>query len=164
MLVLRGPADSRELLVGRKRRGFGQGYVVAPGGKLEPGETALQAAVRELHEETGLVADPADCEQMARLHYRFPNRPEWDSDVAIFLTDRFAGEPRNSDELDLFWTPVAGLPHDQMWDDERFWLPNVLAGRRLVATFSYNDDNTLVSHYQMQFGIGEDDSAGEQAV
>ena len=30
----------------------------APGGKAEQGETARQAAVRELYEETGLVAKP----------------------------------------------------------------------------------------------------------
>lgn len=30
----------------------------APGGKLDPGETPLQAAVREVHEETGIVVQP----------------------------------------------------------------------------------------------------------
>jgi 8-oxo-dGTP pyrophosphatase MutT (NUDIX family) len=35
-------------------------YWVTPGGGLEPGETPVQGAVRELFEETGLRADPAE--------------------------------------------------------------------------------------------------------
>ena len=34
----------------------GRTYWTLPGGGVEPGETAAQAAVRETHEETGIVA------------------------------------------------------------------------------------------------------------
>jgi 8-oxo-dGTP diphosphatase len=40
-----------EVLVGKKRVGVGEGKVVAPGGKLEPGESPPEAAVREVAEE-----------------------------------------------------------------------------------------------------------------
>ncbi len=43
-------------LIGRREAGVAlAGLWEFPGGKLEPGETAPQAAVRECHEETGLA-------------------------------------------------------------------------------------------------------------
>ncbi len=34
------------------------GQIALPGGRLEPGETFVQAAIRETHEEVGLVVEP----------------------------------------------------------------------------------------------------------
>ena len=47
--------DGQILLI-RKKRGLGQGNINGPGGKLEPGETALEAALRETREEIGITA------------------------------------------------------------------------------------------------------------
>lgn len=40
---------------------------------------------------------------------------------------------------------MTALPFTQMWDDAPHWLPRVLAGERLRATFSYADDNETVA-------------------
>ena len=45
MLVLRGQGERQEVLLGRKLTGFGAGNMVAPGGKIEPGEQAAAAAM-----------------------------------------------------------------------------------------------------------------------
>jgi 8-oxo-dGTP pyrophosphatase MutT (NUDIX family) len=53
--LLDGP---RLLIAKRVPRGLNAGQWALPGGKLEPGEDAVTAALRELHEEAGLAIDP----------------------------------------------------------------------------------------------------------
>lgn len=54
-------SDGRVLLLsGTDPARPGSAFWFSVGGGLEPGETALEAAVRELREETGIVVDPAD--------------------------------------------------------------------------------------------------------
>ena len=48
--------DGDQILLIDKKRGLGHGKVNGPGGRLEPGESAYQAAVRETREEVGLEA------------------------------------------------------------------------------------------------------------
>ncbi|KAG5643695.1 hypothetical protein DXG03_009744 [Asterophora parasitica] len=45
-----------KILLGYKKRGFGVGMYNGFGGKVEPGESSLQGALRELKEEAGITA------------------------------------------------------------------------------------------------------------
>jgi 8-oxo-dGTP pyrophosphatase MutT (NUDIX family) len=47
------------LLLGTALLRHGERFWMSVGGGLERGETRVQAAARELHEETGIAADPA---------------------------------------------------------------------------------------------------------
>ena len=45
-----------EVLLIRKKRGLGAGKINGPGGKIDPGETSEQCAIRETQEELGVTA------------------------------------------------------------------------------------------------------------
>lgn len=149
-LLTRTSGDGpREVLLGYKKTGFGTGKVVALGGHVEPDESAAAAAAREVKEESGLRVTPGSLVQVAHLTFLFPARPSWDMDVEIFTTAEWAGAAAESDEIRPQWFPVEALPFDRMWQDAGHWLPRVLAGERLTATFTYADDNETVAAHSI---------------
>lgn len=142
--LFRDTPTGREVLLGLKRSGFGTGRIVALGGGIEPGETPVEAAAREVGEESGVVVNIADLTELGPVRWRFPVRPLWDMDAVVFITDRFSGEPCRSDEIDPRWYPVAGLPWEGMWEDAQRWLGHVLRGQQLDVTVTLNPDNETV--------------------
>jgi 8-oxo-dGTP diphosphatase len=142
--LLRERDGVAQVLLGRKKTGLGVGYHVGLGGKLEPGETAVEAAVREVAEEAGVTVDPADLDPRGELLYLFPHRKSWSQRSSVFVTTRWQGEPTESDELVPAWHDVADLPLGEMWDDARQWLPGVLVGGHVSHEFTFGDDLATV--------------------
>lgn len=80
-----------------------------PGGKREPGETARQAAGRELAEETGIEAVDMDFVAVAECDLRRPNRWEY---TALYRTDlQMAPQLVINDEAlaFLWWNPQSSI-------------------------------------------------------
>jgi 8-oxo-dGTP diphosphatase len=140
------PIDEKKrwVLLGLKRRGFGQGKLVGLGGKIEAGESLAAAAVRELREEAGLHTEAGLLEHVAHLTFLFPGHPAWDHQMDVFLVRVWEGEPLACEEIEPQWRPIDALPFDRMWDDGRYWLPQALAGQALAATFIYGEDLATV--------------------
>jgi 8-oxo-dGTP pyrophosphatase MutT (NUDIX family) len=132
------------LLLGHKLRGVGQGKLTGFGGKVEPGESVVAAAVRELREEAGLVTTPADLLPMGVVTFCFPMRPQWDQQVHLFLVERWDGVPTASDEMDPIWVSVADLPYAAMWQDTAYWLPSLLRRQPVTATITFAPDHETV--------------------
>ncbi len=139
-----------EILLGLKKRGFAQGKINGFGGKIENGESIESAAVRELHEECGVRVDLADLVPVARLDFFFPAKPEWDQAVHAFTVKRWHGEPIETEEMQPMWIKTNLIPYDRMWADDIHWLPLVLQGKRIEATFTFKDDNETVKQAQIR--------------
>ena len=129
----------RKVLLIMKKKGLGKGKVNAPGGRLEPGESFLEAAIRECREEVSLT--PLAPEKRLELHFQFTSGYALYGEA--FFTGSWEGEERPSDEADPFWCDLDALPWDNMWEDDPIWLPQALAGKKLKGYFVFDDDKML---------------------
>jgi 8-oxo-dGTP pyrophosphatase MutT (NUDIX family) len=131
------------ILLGMKKRGFGEGLWNGFGGKVQKGETIEQAAIRECQEEAGIT--PTGIFPRAELTFFFDDSAEV-LEVHVFLVERFAGEPAESEEMKPQWFSLTEIPYDKMWADDIYWLPRVLEGKSVKGTFWFKDTKTLLRH------------------
>ena len=91
-------ADGRVLLAQRPPGKAYAGYWEFPGGKLEPGETAREALVRELHEELGITVRGASPWLVQEFEY-----PHAHVELDFFRVAEWDGEPVGHDGQSFAW-------------------------------------------------------------
>lgn len=128
-----------EILLIRKKRGLGAGKINGPGGRLEPPETLLECAVREVREELGVT--PLGMELGGENRFQFVDG--YSIHVHIFRASDCEGEPRETPEAIPHWTPLDAIPYDEMWEDDRLWLPLLFAGTPFDGRFLFEGDRML---------------------
>ena len=162
VLPLRG-RPPRQVLLGLKLGGFGAGKLTGIGGKVEPGEDPMGAAARELEEEVGLVARPADLQPAGRLAFHFPHRPAWSTLMHVFVLWSWQGTPLAGREIEPAWFSVDAIPYGRMWADTLHWLPRVLAGEVVRGHFVFAADNETVEGVDLETWVAAALSSSEPA-
>ncbi len=130
--------DGRMLLI-HKKRGLGAGKINGPGGRVEPGESFPECAVREMQEE--LRVTPLRPERVGIHRFQFVDG--YSTYVHVFRAPDLEGEPAETDEAKPTWVDVNAIPFDEMWEDDRHWLPLVVAGRRFAGRWIFDGDRML---------------------
>jgi len=127
------------VLLIRKKRGLGAGKINGPGGKIEPGESAHDAAIREVQEEIGVT--PLRLQERGVLHFQFVDG--YSLHCVVFVAADYTGEPIETAEATPIWFPLNEIPFDEMWEDDRYWLGGALQGRSFDAWFVFEGDRML---------------------
>ncbi len=136
-----------EIMLAMKKRGFGQGRWNGVGGKVEAGETLEQAAVRECQEEISVT--PLQLGQVAVLEFYFPTKKAeqgWNQEVTVYISEKWEGEPTESEEMAPSWFSLNEIPYESMWSDDELWLPKVLDGKTIRAKFHFDDVESIKSY------------------
>jgi len=146
VFVMRGD----EILLIDKKTGLGKGKVNGPGGKVEPGETPEQCAVRECQEELGITVSQLEfCGE-----HKFQFVDGYSIHVYVYRTREFSGTPVETREARPLWVKVEEIPYDLMWEDDRIWLPMMIRGERFQSRWIFDGDR-MVDYDIQQDGFNE---------
>jgi 8-oxo-dGTP pyrophosphatase MutT (NUDIX family) len=135
--------DGQVLLMHRKQEP-NAGLWVAPGGKIEPGESPYEAALREFAKETGLQAEELQLRGICTLVPFLKQHPWF---LFVFVTADFRGAlSADCEEGELAWVALeeylATLPKPAA---DAIFAPRILTGEGLFqAKFVYDAENKLV--------------------
>ncbi len=115
------------------------------GGKLEPGETFLEAAVREFLEESGCITIPSQWIWAGQLY--FPNfKPHknedwwvnvWTIQLNLQQKESIILHDVHHQEGLLTWIKKDAVINLNLWDGDRYFLPYMLNGQCFQGTLFY---------------------------
>jgi len=135
--------ENGQILLGMKKRGFGEGRWNGFGGKKDADENLVEAARRETREECGI--EITELEERGVLDFSFVNKPEI-LEVHIFKALKWIGEPQETEEMSPKWFIHEEIPYNDMWADDKVWLPLFLGGKTFRGSFLFDENDEVLSH------------------
>ncbi len=108
-------------LMRRANTGYRDGMYSLPAGHIEAGESLKEAALRELEEEAGVVAQAEDLVQAHAMYRRYPERTYADY---YFVCDTWEGEPTICEPEkcdDARWVDGQNLPENTVEEVRHAW-------------------------------------------
>lgn len=131
------------LLLQKPRRG----WWVAPGGKVEAGESLQEAVIREFSEETGLVPVNPQLRGVFTVILEDSGQMADHWMLFTFYTDRHTGTLKDEcEEGELEWVPADTATERPMAEGDRIFLQHILEQPTLITgKFTYTKDYQLLA-------------------
>lgn len=139
--VLRG----QHVLLMHRRKEPNLGQWTAPGGKIEVHESPAECAIRELREETGLMAQRPELRVIVT---ETSPLPDWQWLMFIYLVRDFTGQVRHDcPEGHLAWIPVEDVLQLPIPQADAIFFPYVVNGSPgpISMKFEYDAELRLVN-------------------
>ncbi len=133
-----------EILLAKKKRGFGEGKYNGVGGKLEKGEAPEEAMIRETQEEIGVT--PTKYEKMGVVSFvEFYKGKKQNVIFHLYVASEWNGVPQESEEMLPKWFNIKAIPYSEMFKDDSYWLPYILENKKINAFFEFDEDWNLLN-------------------
>lgn len=132
-----------KILLGMKKRGFGEGRWNGFGGKVEERETIIEAAIREMEEESGLRAE--ELEEKGVILFQFLDTGKL-LEVHVFDVLKYDGEITETEEMSPKWFDIKEIPFEKMWADDIYWIPLFLNGDKFNGKFIFENNDKLLDY------------------
>jgi 8-oxo-dGTP pyrophosphatase MutT (NUDIX family) len=128
--------DNNKILLGRKKYGIAKGILNGFGGKVEKSDKTIKISViREFHEETGITLfDPT---LFGIIYFNYTNADK-NACAYVYLCSKWQGKPNESEEMEVSWFDLNNIPINDMWQDDKIWLPTFLEKKNILVR-SYRD-------------------------
>ncbi len=134
-----------KILLAQKKRGFGQGKFNGVGGKAEIGETIEETMLRETKEEIGIV--PTVFKKQGEILFDEYMKGERSFvNMTIYVASEFEGELIESDEMKPQWFDLDKVPFENMFPDDKLWLPHILNGKFVRGNLVLDENFKLMSY------------------
>jgi mutator protein MutT len=140
--------DGKILLQNKALGKFGEGKWNGPGGKIKSIETPLEGVIREVKEETGLTILNPKLNGVIDFYFGENPKPDWNT--YVFLVTEFKGKLKSSDEGELRWFRLNEIPYDNMWEDDKYWLPSFIEGKKVEGSFWFNREGTKLIRHELK--------------
>jgi 8-oxo-dGTP diphosphatase len=123
---------------------FAPGVVHPVGGKVDPGEDAFGAALREVREEAGVSVKNIRLEAVINEILPPPDR-NYNWLIFHFTADYDAGEVTTTEEGELVWMTVEEIKAEKLFQSVRPLVSQMLDPRvgTVFATFTYKPDGEI---------------------
>ena len=120
-----------KILLCMKKRWFWEWLWNWSGWKCEKDESIEDWMIRELYEETWLTTTKNDIEHYWVLHFYFKKDEKFNQDVNIFKINNYSWEPTETEEMRPKWFEIDEIPYDEIWEDDKIWLPEFLSWEKV---------------------------------
>ncbi|PLT29031.1 NUDIX hydrolase [Peribacillus deserti] len=136
--------DNQALLLKKPRRG----WFVAPGGKMEPGESIRDACIREYREETGIYLRNPSIKGIFTFIMKEGDKVLSEWMMFTFYATEFDGvNVEECEEGELSWQPLDMISKLPMAAGDHHILDYMVHGSGIIyGTFTYTPDFELIAY------------------